>query len=87
MKPLPPADGFLSKRQAAEYLSLSLRSLDYLVTRGALPAFKPPIAGQRGYKMLFKRTDLNSYVERYPASRDLDDIVDETVQAVTATKA
>ncbi len=73
------ADGFLSKREAAEYLSLSARSIDNLLAKGELPAFRPPIGTEHGRKLLFRRCDLDAWVERYPANQDLDQIVEEAL--------
>jgi excisionase family DNA binding protein len=69
-------DGYLSKQEAQEYTSLSLRTLDYAKERGELPVFKV------GRRVLFKRSDLDRWLERFRADVDLDRIVEETVAEV-----
>jgi excisionase family DNA binding protein len=67
--------GFFSKKDASTYLSLSPRTLDNLVARGDLPAFKIT------RKLLFRKRDLDALVERYRV-RSLDDVVDEVLREV-----
>ena len=66
-------DGFLAKKEAAAYLSLSPRTLDNLVARGDLPAFKVT------RKVLFRRRDLDALAERHRV-RSLDDVVDDVLR-------
>ena len=56
--PTPPAPGYLTKRVAAGYLSLSERSLDYARQRGEVPFFRV------GARVLFKREDLDRWMQR-----------------------
>ena len=64
---------YLSKEEAREYTSLSLRSLDYARERGEVPFYK------KGKRVLFKRADLDRWLEQFRAGVDLDRIVDEIV--------
>ena len=50
-------DAYLSKREAASYLRRCTRTLESLVAAGEIPAYRV-----RG-KLLFRRTDLDAYVE------------------------
>jgi excisionase family DNA binding protein len=66
-------DGFLAKKEAAAYLSLSPRTLDNLVARGDLPAFRITT------KILFRKRDLDLLAERNRI-RSLGDIADEVIE-------
>jgi len=50
--------GFLSKKAAAEYLSVSERTLDILVSKGELPAYRVT------RKLTFRTADLDALAER-----------------------
>jgi len=67
---------FLTKAQAQIYTGLSERSLDYARERGELAFYK------HGKRILFKLSDLISWMERHRAGADLDRIVDEVVAEV-----
>ena len=71
-------DSYLSVRAAAEYLGLSARSLQRL--RSEIPHYRP------GGKILFKRSDLDCWMELYRqepiAQKDLKALVDEVVLKV-----
>lgn len=69
-------DGFLSKDEASLYCSLSLRSIDYARERGELIFYK------HDKRVLFKKADLDRWMEQFRASTDLDRLVDETVAEV-----
>jgi hypothetical protein len=51
--------GYLTKRAAATFTTLSPRSLDYARERGDLPFL------QIGRRVAFKMTDLERYMERF----------------------
>jgi excisionase family DNA binding protein len=70
-----PGDGYFSKKEASEYLRLSPRTLDALIARGELIAFKVT------RKLLFRKRDLDLLVERHKI-RSLNDLVNEVVQEV-----
>ena len=57
-------DSYLTKRQAAEYLKLSVRTLE---DRKDIPRFKyQPEGNRRKYsKQLFKRSELDRWMERF----------------------
>lgn len=67
---------YLTKIQAQTYTGLSERTLDYARERRELTFYK------HGKRVLFKRSDLDAWMERHRASTDLDKIVDETVAEV-----
>jgi excisionase family DNA binding protein len=67
---------YLTKRQARVYSGLSERMLDYAREKDELPSYKV------GKRVLFKRTDLDAYVERHRVGVDLNRIVDEVVAEV-----
>jgi excisionase family DNA binding protein len=67
---------YLTKAQAQTYTGLSERSLDYARERGELPFIK------YGKRVLFKRGDLDTWMERHRAGADLDKIVDEVMREV-----
>ncbi len=50
---------FMTKRAAAIYCALSLRTMDYARARGDLPYHKI------GTKVVFRISDLDAYMERY----------------------
>lgn len=74
--------GYLSKSKAAAYVDVSPRTLDYAVERGELAAFKLILTGSRHRKVLFRKSDLDAWVQRHQVSTDLDRIVGETVAEV-----
>lgn len=67
---------FFTKEQARVYTSLSLRTLDYARERRQLKFYKV------GKKVLFKKSDLDIFLEQFRASADLDKIVDEVLGEV-----
>jgi excisionase family DNA binding protein len=72
---------YLTKAESAAYIRRSVRFVDYLVAHGELRPFRP------GRKLLFLRSDLDAYVQRYRVEPGLDRIVNETVAEVLgATK-
>ena len=64
---------FLTKAQATVYTSLSARSLDYARERQEIPFYK------KGKRVLFKRADLDAWMERHRAGADLEKIVSEVL--------
>jgi excisionase family DNA binding protein len=69
---------YLTKQQAQTYTGLSGRTLDYAREREELVFYK------HGKRVLFKRADLDAWMERHRAGADLDRIVSETVAEVLA---
>jgi excisionase family DNA binding protein len=67
---------YLTKAQAQIYTGLSERTLDYARERQELGFYK------RGKRVLFKKSDLDYWMESHRAGVDLDKIVDETVREV-----
>ncbi len=59
---------WLTKRQAAEYLALSTRSIDYARQRGAIPFHRV------GRKVIMHRDDLDRYMRRFRV--DVDALTD-----------
>ena len=51
-------EGWLSSREAAEYLGISRGTLHNLVSSGRLPRH-----GERGRRLHFRRADLDAYIE------------------------
>ncbi len=51
-------DGWLTARDAAEYLGISVGSLHNLVSAGPLPRY-----GEKGTGLRFRRADLDAYAE------------------------
>lgn len=68
---------YFTKERARVYTSLSLRTLDYARERQQLTFYKV------GKKVLFKKSDLDAFLERYRANVDLDRIVDEVMAEVS----
>jgi excisionase family DNA binding protein len=67
----------LSKKEAAKYLSLSIRTLDTRIHE--IPHFRI------GKKRLFKKSELNEWMEHYremPQKVDLGSIVDNAIRQV-----
>lgn len=56
---------YFTKIEAAEYLRFSPRVIENLLARGDLKAYRP------GRRLLFRREDLDAFVERY-AVNNLD---------------
>lgn len=80
------SEGYLTKKGAADYLSLSTRTLENLVARGELAAFRPIVSGGHNRKVLFRKADLKAWVERFRVGVDLDRIVSETLTELGAGK-
>jgi predicted DNA-binding transcriptional regulator AlpA len=55
----PADDGWLDSEQAAEYLGVSRARIHNLVSQEALPRH-----GGKSHKLLFRRVDLDAYVDR-----------------------
>ena len=70
-------DRFFDKRQASEYLSISVRNLEARLLE--IPHFR------LGSKTLFKKSEIDSYMERHrenPEAIDLERLADEVVMEV-----
>lgn len=67
---------YLTKAQAQIYTGLSERTLDYARERQELAFYK------HGKRVLFKKSDLHTWMERHRAGADLDRIVSEAVSDV-----
>jgi len=65
---------YLTKAQAQTYTGLSERTLDYARERGELGFYK---LGKK--RVLFKRADLDAYIERHRVGANLDQIVSEVM--------
>jgi excisionase family DNA binding protein len=59
------SDRYLPKEEAADYVGLRPRTLEKLVEKGELAAFKPTISGSHTRKTLFKRGDLDLWMEKH----------------------
>lgn len=55
--PMPAPNGCLNRRDAASYLSISIRLLDKLATAGKIPRVKI------GAKTIFRRGDLDAFID------------------------
>lgn len=53
---------YFTKVEASSYLRFSPRTLESFVARGELQAFRPC------RKLLFRREDLDTFVQRYPVN-------------------
>lgn len=53
---------YFTKQEAAEYTRFSARTIESLLARGELKAFRP------GRKLLFRRTDLDAFIQQYPVN-------------------
>ena|ERR1051326_924290 len=73
-------DRYLDKREAAEYLSLSVRTVEENLD--SIPHFK-----FNGKKVLFKRTELDAWMETQRASRTSKDIAAIADQAIAKWRA
>jgi excisionase family DNA binding protein len=71
---------YLTKAQAQIYTGLSERTLDYARERNELKFFRV------GKRVLFRRGDLDVYIERHSASCDLDKLVDDVMSDLWARK-
>jgi len=68
-------DGYLSKVQASEYLGIALRTIDKRLYE--IPHFKV------GRRILFKRVELDEWMERYRESViDISKLADDVVNDV-----
>ena len=69
-------DRYLDKRQAAEYTSLSIRTIE-----GRLDEIPHFLVGK---KKLFKKSELDRWMETYRegSSHDLDKIVDGAIESL-----
>jgi excisionase family DNA binding protein len=59
---------WLSRAEAAEYLGVSLASLDYLIARGELPAYKMPTRTGNNRRQAIKidRGDIDAMLTATP---------------------
>lgn len=71
---------YLTKAQAQTYTGLSERTLDYARERGELPFFRV------GKRVLFKRSEIDAWLEKHRVGVDLDAIVDDVVSSLGVTK-
>jgi excisionase family DNA binding protein len=62
---------YLTKEEASAYLRCSLRSIDSLLARGELKAYRP------SRRLLFKREDLDAFVQRRPAYAEVARALEE----------
>jgi len=72
-------DVFLSKRQASQYLSISISFLEKLMAEEALPYYRVK------KKVLFRKHEIDRWIEQYweqGESQDLKKIADEAVRKV-----
>lgn len=70
-------DGYLDKVAAAEYLGVSVRTLEGWMDR--LPRYRP------GGKSLFRKSELDAFMERHreqPTDVDLERVADEAVASI-----
>ncbi len=69
-------DRYMGKREAAEYTSLSIRTLESRL--GEIPHFLV------GKKILFKKSELDQWIERFREgdSHNLDRIADEAIESL-----
>jgi len=70
-------DRCFTKAEAARYLSKSTRWLDYQITGP-----NPPPGFKVGKCWIFKRSELDRWLEQFRAGADLDRIVNEVVAEV-----
>jgi excisionase family DNA binding protein len=69
------ADQYLSKRQASQYLGLSIRNLEQRLWE--VPHFRV------GGKTLFKKSELHEWMERYRANNvDIGRLADDVVKDI-----
>jgi len=74
-------DRYLSKKDAAKYLALSVRTIDSRIDE--IPHFRV------GAKVLFKKSELDNWMEHYreiPREHDLGTIVDNATRQVLGEK-
>ena len=55
----------LTRQEAANYLRISLRKLDYLSHSGQIPYVKMGPRKVKGVRVLFRKRDLDAYVEKH----------------------
>lgn len=67
-------DCHFSKLEAARYLGRSTRWLDY-----QLASSNPPPGFRIGKCWLFKKSEIDAWLEQFRADRDLDKLVNETL--------
>jgi excisionase family DNA binding protein len=74
-------DRYLSKKDASKYLALSVRTMDSWIYE--IPHYRV------GKKMLFKKSELDKWMERYresPQKINLNSIVEDAVRQVLGEK-
>lgn len=71
------SDCCFSKTAVARYLGKSVRWVDY-----QLSGSHPPPDFKVGKSWVFKKSEIDAWLEQFRASADLDKIVDETVAEV-----
>ncbi len=72
-------DLYLSKKQAADYLSISLSFIERLMAEEALPFYRVK------RKILLRKHEIDQWIERYwerGESQDLKKLADEAVRKV-----
>jgi len=70
------SDRYMGKREAAEYTSLSIRTLESRL--GEVPHFRV------GKKILFKKSELDHWMEKHRegGNHNLDRIADEAIESL-----
>ena len=70
-------DYHFSKAEAARYVGRSVRWFDY-----QLQSLNPPPGFKVGTQWIFRKSELDAWLEQFRAGRDLDLLADETVREV-----
>ena len=74
-------DRCFSKTEAARYLARSVRWLDY-----QLSGPHPPPGFKIGKSWIFKKSELEQWLEQFRAGADLDRLVEETAREIGLAK-
>lgn len=67
---------YFTKQEAASYLRFSPRARRDSIARGELKAYRP------GQKLLFRRDDLDAFVQRHPTDMEVAKLVEEVMREV-----
>ncbi len=75
------SDGYLSKSRLAQYLDRSIRWVDYQLTGP-----NPPPGLRIGKSWLFRRSEIDRWLEQFRTQSNLDRVVDEVMSELGGNK-
>ena len=69
---LPLNDQFFDLRGLSAYASMGISTLRYHIRKNDLPAFNPPGKNNNTGKILVKRSEFDSWMERFRGNKNIE---------------